>query len=170
MYTRWTYQLGFQIDLRTILLSIAGLYMGSLPTFIAVIIMIVYRLLLGGDYAHIGIALIISSGLIGIGWRYLQKKKGAKITIKSLFLLGLLVHMNMFILPFFMADGNFLNNVKIIAFPILIIYPFITILVGLLLNNQLENWKNRKAKERLQESEQRFANMMGDINMFFINI
>src|SRR5690606_38056174 len=46
----------------------------------------------------------------------------------------------------------------------------ITVLLGLLMNNQLVNWQNRKAKEKLAESQQRWANMMRDINMFFINV
>src|SRR5690606_23120063 len=42
--------------------------------------------------------------------------------------------------------------------------------MGELMNRQLENWRNRKAKDRLHQSEQRFAKMMLDINMIFINV
>lgn len=170
MYTEWTYRPGYQIDLRTILLSVAGLYLGGVPALIAILIMSVYRLSLGGDYTHLGLLLIVSSGLIGMGWRYFQKKTGIKNTIKSLYLLGLLVHAFMFIFPFAMPDENFLKDIKVIAFPVLIIYPIITVLLGLLMNRQLENWQNRKAKENLYESEQRFSKMMQNINMFFINV
>jgi len=170
MYTRWTYQLEYQVDLRTILLSVAGLYLGGLPTLIAIAIMIVYRILLGGDYIYLGVILIVSSGLMGIGWKYFQQKKGIKNTIKTLYIFGLIVHLYMFLFPFAMTDRNFLDGIKIIALPVLIFYPIITVLLGLLMNNQLVNWQNRKAKEKLAESQQRWANMMRDINMFFINV
>jgi len=38
------------------------------------------------------------------------------------------------------------------------------------MNRQLENWRNRKAKDRLYESEQRYTEMMLGINMIFVNI
>src|SRR5690606_4039040 len=77
MYTDWTYRPGYEIDLRTILLSVVGLYLGGVPAVIAILIMSIYRLFLGGDYTHLGVLLIVSSGLIGMGWRCFQKKTGA---------------------------------------------------------------------------------------------
>lgn len=169
MFTPWTYQPGHYFDLRSILLAIAGLYLGAIPTIIAIIITAAYRLFVGGAFVVTGIGLIIISGLLGIAWRYFQQKRGGKNSILSLYLFGVFVHMCMMLLPvLFPADGSL--DIKFMALPIIIIYPIITVLLGELMNRQLENWKNRKAKDRLNESEQRFAEMMQDINMIFINI
>src|SRR5690606_21284738 len=54
MDTPWTYQPGFYFDLRTILLAIAGLYLGAVPTIIAIVIIGAYRLYTGGDMAIAG--------------------------------------------------------------------------------------------------------------------
>ncbi|MGI0108049.1 response regulator [Salinimicrobium sp. WS361] len=169
MFTPWTYQPGHYFDLRSILLAVAGLYLGAVPTIIAIIITVVYRLFVGGAFVVTGVSLIIISGLLGIGWRYFQQRLGGKNSILSLYLFGVVVHVCMMLLPtLFPADGSL--DIKLMAIPILTIYPVITVLLGHLMNTQLENWRNRKAKERLYESEQRFTKMMLDINMIFINI
>lgn len=170
MDTPWTYQPGFYFDLRTILLAIAGLYLGAVPTIIAIVIIGAYRLYTGGDMAIAGVLLIAISGLLGIGWQYLQKRRGAKNSILSLYIFGVIVHVFMLILPLLVPTAGSIALVKVIALPILIIYPLITVLLGGLMNKQLENWRNRKAKDRLYESEQRYTDMMLDINMIFVNI
>ncbi|GHA30880.1 hypothetical protein GCM10007103_10520 [Salinimicrobium marinum] len=169
MFTPWTYQPGHYFDLRSILLAIAGLYLGAVPTIIAILITAGYRLFVGGNFVVTGVGLIIISGLLGIGWRYIQQRRGGKNSIVSLYLFGVVVHVCMMLLPIlFPADGSL--DVKFMALPVIIIYPVITVLLGALMNRQLENWKNRKAQERLYESEQRFTKMMLNINMVFINI
>ncbi|APS39592.1 LytS/YhcK type 5TM receptor domain-containing protein [Salegentibacter sp. T436] len=170
MFTPWTYQPGHYFDLRTILLAIAGLYLGAVPTIIAILIIAAYRLYLGGDYVIAGVGLIIISGLLGIGWKYFQQRLGVKNSIVSLYLLGVIVHVCMLILPIFIPIEGALALVEFMALPILIIYPVITVLLGLLMNRQLKVWRNRKEKDWLYESEQRFTKMMLDINMVFINL
>jgi PAS domain S-box-containing protein len=170
MFTPWTYQPGHYFDLRTILLSVAGLYLGAIPTIIAIIITAAYRMFLGGDYVTVGVCLIIISGLTGIAWRHFQKRRGGNNNILSLYILGVIVHVFMLLLPILLPREGSVTLVKFMALPTLIIYPVITVLLGLLMNRQLEVWRNRKAKERLYESEQRFTKMMLGINMFFINI
>lgn len=170
MINRWYYLPGHSFDLRTILLSIAGLYLGAIPTLVAILIMGAYRFMIGGEYLIIGIFLIISSGLMGIGWRYLQQKRGAKNTIASLYVFGLLVHSIMMLWPIWLPREEFQQLVWIIAFPVVIIYPIITVLMGLFMNRQLQNWENDKSKDRLIESEQRLARIMQNINIFFFSL
>jgi len=49
IFTPWTYQPGHYFDLRSILLAIAGLYLGAIPTITAILIIAAYRLSLGGQ-------------------------------------------------------------------------------------------------------------------------
>src|SRR5690606_16678404 len=93
-----------------------------------------------------------------------------KNSFASLYIFGVIVHIFMLILPIALPTDESLALVQVIALPILIIYPIITVLLGGLMNRQLENWRNRKAKDRLYESEQRYTEMMLGINMIFINI
>lgn len=166
----WTYQPGYYIDLRTILLSIAGLYLWGTTTITVVVVMAAFRFFIGGDNTLVGIIIIISSAVVGAAWRYYLLRKGRKITLRSLYIMGLMVHIVMLIIPFGVQNENFLSLVKIIAIPIILLYPFITVLLGFMMNEQLENFKNRKAKEILYESKQRFDGMLADIKMLFINV
>lgn len=50
------------------------------------------------------------------------------------------------------------------------LYPFITMILGILMSRQHTNWQNEKAKDRFIESEQRFVRIMNNINMFFFNL
>jgi PAS domain S-box-containing protein len=132
--------------------------------------MAIYRLIIGGDLMGIGLLLIASSGLLGIGWRYLQQKRGKHNSILSLYILGLITHVVMLLWPIVLPQERFLDLVQRLAFPLLVIYPFITLVLGILMNKQFQNWENEKAKDRFIESEQRFARIMQNINMFFFNL
>lgn len=170
MYNRWMYQPGHTLDLRTVLLSISGLYLGAIPTVVAMLLMWIYRISIGGDFMVIGLSLIASSGLIGIGWRYFQQKRSQPNSIFSLYLLGLFTHVVMLFWPIMLPQEEFFVLIHRLALPVLFIYPFITLLLGILMNRQLQNWENEKSKDRFIESERRFAKIMHNINMFFINL
>ncbi len=167
MLNRWTYQLGHSLDLRTVLLSISGLYLGAIPTIVATLLICIYRFSMGGELMVIGLMLMASSGLMGIGWRYFQQRKGRINSFLSLYLLGFLTHVLML---FWLPKEEFLELIQRMALPVIALYPFITVLLGMLMNRQLQNWENEKAKDRFIESEQRFARIMQNINMFFFNL
>ncbi|MEZ5107071.1 MAG: response regulator [Draconibacterium sp.] len=170
MYNRWMYQPGYSLDLRTVLLSISGLYLGAIPTIVAMLFMGIYRFSIGGELMPLGLALIASSGLAGIVWRYFQQKKGRPTSIFSLYILGLLTHAFMLFWLIMLPKEDFLGFLQRLVLPVMVIYPLITLLLGILMNRQLQNWENEKAKDRFIESEKRFARIMQNINMFFINL
>ena len=66
MVTPWQYAPGIVFDMRSVLLSISGLFFGALPTLIAMAITAALRIYQGGSGAVMGVAVIITSGLIGI--------------------------------------------------------------------------------------------------------
>src|SRR5690606_20488715 len=68
MLTPWIIQPGLFFDTRSILLAIAGFLIGPIPTLIAMALLTVLRLFMGGPGQWMGIMVIISSGLIGILW------------------------------------------------------------------------------------------------------
>lgn len=170
MFNPWTYQPGHGLDLRTVLLSISGLYLGAVPTLVAMLLMGIYRFSLGGELMALGLVLIASSGLTGIVWRYFQQKKGRTNSLLSLYMMGILTHVLMLLWLVWLPWADFLTIIQKIVLPVMVLYPFLTVLLGFLMNRQMQNWENEKAKDRFIETEQRFARIMQNINMFYINL
>ena len=153
MVTPWTLYPGLVFDTRSIMLSISGLFFGAIPTIIAMLITGIYRITLGGDGMWMGIAVIISSGTIGILWGKFRISVIRKNNLKELFLIGLIVHIVMLSCTILLPKENMINTLKTITIPVIIIYPVVTMVLGSLMVRQYINWNNRKA---LHLSEQRW--------------
>lgn len=153
MVTPWTLYPGLVFDTRSIMLSVSGLFFGAIPTIIAMLITGIYRIALGGDGMWMGIAVIISSGTIGILWGKFRISVIRKNNLKELFLIGLIVHIVMLSCTILLPIENTINTLKTITIPVIIIYPVVTMVLGSLMVRQYINWNNRKA---LHLSEQRW--------------
>lgn len=151
--TPWTMVDGIIFDSRTVLLSTAGLFFGAIPTLIAMTILSVYRVFLGGEGMWMGITTIISSGLIGILWRHFRPDWDKKRPLLELIALGFIVHIVMMggtlLLPYTIRQ----KTIETIILQVLIIYPISNVLLGLLMMRQ---HKNRKNEEDLETSEERW--------------
>lgn len=155
MYNQWMYQPGHSLDLRTVLLSISGLYLGVIPTVVAMLFMGIYRVIIGGDFMVLGLLLIVSSSILGTGWRYFLPKRTKPNSILSLYFLGIVTHAVMVLWLVLLPKEDFWGLFQLLVFPILVLYPFITMILGILMSRQHTNWENEKAKDRFIESEQR---------------
>ncbi|MFP4023844.1 MAG: ATP-binding protein [Thiohalospira sp.] len=153
MLTPWTLYPGLVFDSRSIMLSVSGLFFGAIPTIIAMIITSLYRVFMGGDGMWMGIAVILTSGTIGILWSKIKLKNIKNIKHKELIYVGLLVHIIMLACTAFLPKESILPTLKTISIPVIIIYPLATLIFGRLLVKQYQNWQVRKA---LHESEQRW--------------
>lgn len=153
MLTPWTLYPGLVFDTRSIMLSVSGLFFGGLPTSIAMVITAVYRIFMGGDGMWMGIAVILTSGSIGILWSKLRLKSEKNIKHSELIYIGLLVHIVMLACAAFLPKESILPTLKTISLPVIVLYPLATLLLGRLLVKQYLNWQVRKA---LFESEQRW--------------
>lgn len=151
MLTPWVYKPGIVFDTRSVLLGICGLFFGSLPTIIAMLMAAAFRAYQGGVAALTGILVILSSGIIGIGWRYLRRGDMANISRRELFLFGVVLHLVMLLLMFTLPWNTALSVVSSIALPVMIIYPLATTLMGSLLANRL---LREKLADNLAESEE----------------
>jgi PAS domain S-box-containing protein len=171
MSTPWVLAPGIAFDSRSIILSITGLFFGFIPTLIAITVATLYRVFLGGDGMYMGIAVIITSGIIGLIWNKLNPNwSSSKNKAIHLLIMGLTVHIVMLACTVFLPSASFLTTIKTIALPLLIIYAPGTMLLGLLMIKQLQNWENRQAKDRLLESEQWFTEMLKNMNLLSIII
>jgi len=147
----WTLVPGLVFDTRSVMLSVSGLFFGPIPTVIAMMITGGYRLYLGGDGMWMGIAVIISSGSIGILWRTFRPGWRNKRYLLELYSMGFLVHIVMLGCTSFLPAGMIWMTFKTIAFPVIIIYPAGTMLLGILMIKRSDNWETRNALQRSEE-------------------
>lgn len=147
----WVYSHGLFFDTRSVLLCIAGLFFGTIPTVIAMLVVGLYRFTLGGSGVWMGIAVVFSSGTIGILWHYFRPCWQIKNYILELLVMGILTHLVMLACTIFLPQHLQLDTLRNIAVPVLIIYPIATVLLGRLMIRQHENWKNKKALDISEE-------------------
>jgi signal transduction histidine kinase/CheY-like chemotaxis protein len=154
MLTPWILIPGIVFDTRSVMLSVSGLFFGATPTIIAILITGIFRISLGGDGVWMGIAVIVLSGAIGILWNKIRPLWKSSNYITDLVVLGFVVHLVMLGCTVFLPSGQRLSILKTLSVPILSIYPLSTVLLGSLMFRQYKNWQNRKASEKLRESEE----------------
>lgn len=147
-------QPGVIFDGRSIILSIGGLFGGPVTAIISAIISSLYRIYLGGAGAIMGVSVIVSSSIIGVIYYYIRKKHPKKSTrIVYLLLFGLIVHFNMLVLTSTLPSSMSLEVLKIIALPILVLYPIGSLLMCMLFLQQESRHRIIKA---LRESEEKY--------------
>lgn len=156
MNTPWIYGEGLIFDTRSILLSISGLFFGTIPTIIAMLITAVYRFSQGGAYIT-GISVIIATSLIGIGGRYLRKKEVSNLKWWQLYVFGTVVHIVMLLLMLTQPLETALPLLSQISLPVITIYPAATLLLGLLMRNRI---RREAAVEEIQKSRGRLKSMV----------
>ena len=86
---------GIIIDARSVLLGVAGLFLGVVPTLTAMVLTATYRLHHGGIGAWTGVGVIATSGAIGLLWARLRRRPAYQISPPELYLFGVTVHLAM---------------------------------------------------------------------------
>jgi len=147
---------GVAFDARSVLLSICGLYFGAVPTLIVMAITATYRLVLGGMGAWTGVAVIVTSGLIGLGWRRWRAVGLGSIGWRELALFGLLVSLAFLGLLMTLPSSVATVVQSAVAVPVLLLHPPLTVAVGLLLASQIKLHASALA---LLESEERYRSL-----------
>ncbi|WP_224981981.1 LytS/YhcK type 5TM receptor domain-containing protein [Geomonas agri] len=136
MLTPWPLEKGLYFDTRSVLLSLCGLFFGVIPTMIAVAIAGAFRLYQGGPGGVIGTVVIVVTASVGLLGAYWKDKRGKPPNWMQLYAFGVVVHIAMiscmFLFPAAMRDIILKNTVL----PILLIYPVLTTIIGLILKKQ----------------------------------
>lgn len=172
MLTAWEVAPGVLIDTRWVLLGLCGLFFGLIPTIIALIVTIVFRLFLGDEAANLGVLILLVAAMLGLGWRYLVKHSHMTLNWNRLLAFGVVAALSMlFFIRFFKGDVA-QKVLPEIALPILAIYPIATLLLGLILRRQRDKSLADKA---LHASENRFRSLFESSevaiwNMGFIRV
>ncbi|NEW78844.1 MAG: PAS domain S-box protein [Gelidibacter sp.] len=165
MSTPWMMVPGISFDMRSVLLSVSGLFFGPIPTVIAMLATGFVRLSIGGVGLWMGLAVILFSGSIGLLWRKFRPNWKSNNYYMELLGLGLVVHISMSATTIFLPTDMILPALKVIAIPLIFIYSPVTMLLGILMVNQYKNWQNELARLKLQESERRFSQILESGNV-----
>ncbi len=139
-------------DTRSILVSISGLFYGALPTSIAALMIIAYRIFIGGPGVYMGIAVTITSAVIGISWR-LVRKNPQRLSKLEYYAFGLVSHIIMMLCIYLLPQNVIAETFRSIALPVLVIYPLGTLALCMIIVYEGKNLVNER---KLTESETRF--------------
>ena len=137
MLSPWRYVPGIVFDTRSVLLGISGLFFGVAPTAVAMAMTAAFRLFQGGSAAWAGVAVILSTGAIGLVWQQHRRLPLKDLTWKELYLFGLLIHLDMLAMMLTLPWNTARQVLAQISLPVLTIYPLATALLGLLMVNRL---------------------------------
>ncbi|MHB1185820.1 MAG: PAS domain-containing protein [Desulfobulbia bacterium] len=137
MLSPWRYVPGIVFDTRSVLLGISGLFFGVAPTAVAMAMTAAFRLFQGGSAAWTGVAVILSTGAIGLVWQQHRRLPLKDLTWKELYLFGLLIHLDMLAMMLTLPWDTARQVLAQISLPVLTIYPLATALLGLLMVNRL---------------------------------
>ncbi len=144
---------GLIFDGRSVMISLCALYFGPAAVAVAASASIVYRVVLGGSGTLMGVAVALSSAIIGIIARARLNPEERPPSPTRLYIFGLIVHFAMLCMTVFLPGGSGILVLRRIGIPIIVLYPLATILAGKLLSDQLEA---RRALNALKASEERF--------------
>lgn len=156
----FTYYSGIVYDSRSILLSVAGMFFGFVPTTIGALILTANRILMGGPGIYGGVAVIVMSALVGILWNRFRftamVAKSFSANGVEFYVVGLVVHVLMLASTVLIPAGRVVTIIESIAPTVLIVYPIGNFLLSMIMLNQRLNQDTLK---RLKASEIRFKTM-----------
>lgn len=156
--TAFVLEPGVVFDTRSVLLSMSGLFLGWIPTTFAMIMTAAYRLMLGGVAAWPGVAAIVTSGGLGLLWRWYRRKPLADLTWGEVLVFGVLVHAVLLAVLAATLPGSLAKRVLgEVALPAMLIYPLATALLGWVMVNRLRRELTTRA---LAENEARFRQLV----------
>ncbi len=146
---------GVIFDTRSVLLAICGLFLGPVPTVIAMAMAASFRGFIGGPAVWAGVAVILASGLIGLAWRLALRRPIETISWRQLYPLGLIVHAAMLALMLLLPREMAWAVLEKISLPVMLIHPLITVALGLLLVERLQRQHDLDALSAREERFQR---------------
>jgi PAS domain S-box-containing protein len=158
---------GFVFDGRSIVISLAGMFGGPVTAAMIVVPATLYRLHMGGDGVVMGTCVILSSGLLGVLFFHLRRRRPNLTQPMFLLFFGLLVHVNMLFWTVTLPHDKIASIFNAIWLPVITIYPLATLLLGTLLANGEARLASEKA---LHESEARYRTIAENLPSGFVSI
>jgi PAS domain S-box-containing protein len=169
MLTPFEYAPGIVFDSRSVLLGVAGLFFGAIPTAVAMALTAALRLSQGGAGAWTGVAVIVASGCLGIAWSRLRRRRLEDLPLRECYLLGVVVHVVMLALMFTLSGAVAVDVIGVIGLPVIVIYPVATALLAALMVNRL---RREQVQQPLRDSEERLrlALAAADLGLYDLDV
>ncbi len=127
---------GLIFDGRSVMVSLGALFFGPWAGAVACLMTVPLRVFQGGAGVWMGSMVILISAGIGTVFHWGRHGKQGKISVRTLYLFGLLVHAGMLSMTIFLPAGVAWTVLKHISFPVMSIYPLATVLIGKILSDQ----------------------------------
>ncbi len=136
MINPWQYEPGLFFDTRSIVLSVGGLFFGTVPALIAIIMTGALRIYQGGIGMYAGLGVIVTSGLFGVLLRQYKLRGESVRTVVGLhtwelYGLGIVVHVAMLLWMLVLPKPDTNAVIAKIALPVMLLYPLGTVLLGM---------------------------------------
>ena len=161
MLSPWQLAPGIIFDTRWVVLSLSGLFFGLVPTLIAALMTVLFRLYQGGDGAIVGSLTIVFSSLVGLGWRYLQQRLSWPLDWLQLYLFSIVVEVGVLGCMLLMPQEIRWVIIYTVGPPMLIVFPIGSTLLGLML---LRQDQHRTAKRALARSQARYGTIVDSLD------
>jgi PAS domain S-box-containing protein len=142
---------GIIFDGRTIILSLVALFYGPWAVAIAAVFAVVYRLLIGGSGVYMAMFFNVLAVVGGLFFYYRNRQKQAIPTRNQLLVLGLGIHVIMMFVLMTLPVVRIYNPLQILGPTIILLYPLVTLILGLILRSNLEL---KKVEQDLREREE----------------
>ncbi len=152
---------GLIFDGRSVVISLCALFFGPIAGLLASILAAIVRIDIGGPGMMTGLYTIAEAYIFGTLFFLRRKNVYARISVSYLYLLGWLVHVTMILLFYFTLPNLNYDNLKIISINAIVFYPIATVLIGKILNDQMEN---KVLLRELRTSEERFRQIFNSTN------
>ncbi|MEI8199531.1 MAG: PAS domain S-box protein [Eubacteriales bacterium] len=146
-------------DTRSILVSVSGLFFGFIPTIIAVVIICVYRIIIGGSGQIVGVLVTVLTAGFGLLWHHFRFEKlfsKNKNIWLDFYLFSLITHVIMLACFFTLPREHIAAILSEITLPILVIYPVASTILCMVI---FFVFNNIQTETNLAESELRFRAM-----------
>lgn len=163
MLSPWSLQPGLVFDSRSILLSVAGLIIGPIPTIIAMATTALYRIYMAGDGIVMGVATILTSGTTGILWGALRRDWYRKNRVKELLLLGILTHALMIANIIFLPVELRLSTLINVGPVVITAYPLATFFLGIVMLTNIDRYESTAKYKEAEERKTSFFNASKDM-------
>lgn len=150
---------GIIFDTRSILVSVTAMFFGFVPTSVAVTIIIIWRIIIGGNGVLMGFLVTILTSGIGLTWNKirldhtLSKKNNVFI---EFYIVGFIAHVVMLICILALPQDMCFSVFKLIALPVLLIYPLVSSILSIILFNL---FKNNQTRLELVKSEAKYKEL-----------
>lgn len=144
---------GIIYDGRSVILVLAGLFGGGIPSVISIVLSVAFRIYLGGIGTMAGIMTVLVSCSVGLAFRHLFKKEPYRISLAMLWLVGFVAHVFMLTSQLFLPWPFAFEVIKNIWFPIVVVFPVATLIIGILFRSEE---KRIVGLEKIKESERLF--------------